>query len=229
MRLGPPDDFAALLCGQDWQEFQQELAATNWQVCENRRGRTSAEKERWTLKQALLSEQAYDWLDKPLPPFRLAQGDRPDIWLDTGSGTIGIEIAELVPEVVAKARSVAQELGLDVWHPPKTKDFPAHPSRKVLAQNLLNSRAGSPWLSYEPEKELAAIVCKIVAMKIEKSADYAKTDKLFLLLYDNSALPIDCGYLARSGALDKMSDRVRLARCAFKHVAVLCDSSLLIL
>lgn len=50
---------------------------------------------------------------------------------------------------------------------------------------------GSAWVGDEPEQELVRLVTQLIGTKVKKAEGYIKADKMYLLLYENTGLPLN--------------------------------------
>ncbi len=199
-----------------------------WSVTPDRTRRKNCEMERWVLKQSLLAPAARKRFPMLTAPFEVYGGDKPDIWVLSASGSVGIEVAEVTSQLHARAQTLAQRHGLPIWSIPNSKSFPSRPNETELVKKMRDGDVGG-WRGYEPEIEFAQIVRRIVEDKASKSPNYEAAGSLVLLLYDNSGLPVSEESLAGCEALQMISAAAQGVRDRITSVAILMGDHLLVL
>lgn len=211
----PPPGFTKLLDGANWHEVVSAVNCANWVTSPNPRCRTKSERERWVLARFLLAPETQSLLR---PPLTVYEGDKPDFWMITDGRIIGVEVAEIVHQIEAKARRIARDNDQEMYFPPHPQDFPTRQSRKELPQYML--RGGRPWIGSEPELSFAELACSLITKKSKKHPHYVASDASLLLVYKNTAMPFSEERFRESGACEKISACAQVHRDKYERVAI---------
>jgi hypothetical protein len=122
-------------------------------------------------------------------PLAFEQGERPDLILQTPSGTIGVEITEAIHKQFSHSMSMAERMGLQV---PDLSLFSYDHlyGREELAAILAGDVEGDGFTLKTTRIEWLAQVSAAINRKLDKpsSPGYRPADKQALLVYDNTGL-----------------------------------------
>jgi|SRR5690606_33825027 hypothetical protein len=169
-------------------ELRRAVSRIDISVAPRGEGRTTEQRERWSICRFLAAIAESDWLQYPV---KLGKRERPDYLLTEKSLTTGIEITEAVPPDWARVDVRRKEVGdhmvlLQRFHP-------GEPRRSsVEIDRIARGRAGSDgWAGDSPEREWAAAMLHAFTRKIEVAGKpgFQLFDRNWVLIYDNWPLP----------------------------------------
>lgn len=151
-------------------------------------GRTKEHTERWILRHLLATLAQSPLLAYPVAPEK---GERPDLVLQTGAGSIGIEVTEAVPEVYAQVVAIRNrefpgaivDGSLFNWgSPPRA----AAEIRDIL-RNCGHRLSGLGWAGDAVEEEWASAISAAVEVKTAKLNEptFRRQGSNWLAIYDN--------------------------------------------
>jgi hypothetical protein len=165
------------------------LAAVNTDVPLRSEGRTTQQTERYACVHLLATLPPTSWAY----PLALAHGDRPDFVLRDAQRCIGIEHAEVVPQIEAHS-SVLRERGLG---PEVYFIQPALPTERRkrasrLRCEILADAAGGAWIGDSAERQWAEAMAFFIRKKAAAAQrpGFQRFEFNWLLLYDNWPLPV---------------------------------------
>lgn len=175
---------------QDRDALLSALRRIDLTVAKRARGRTTQQTETWTICRLLSTLAQTDRLEFPITAVHR---DRPDILIQMGSTSIGVEVTEAISQQFAAFSALAEreypnallELGHFRWDSPKRT---VAEMRDLLSQSRLTSDG---WAGAHPEREWALFIQSAVNTKLEKLAapEFEKFDRNWLAIYDNLPLP----------------------------------------
>ncbi|MBI4222258.1 MAG: hypothetical protein HY607_06215 [Planctomycetes bacterium] len=153
-------------------------------------GRTTDHVETWTTCRLLSTLAAAGLLTFPVSATRR---DRPDLLIQDGAKTIGVEITEAISKQYAAYCALAEREFPDVFLEPAhfrwdSPERTVEEMRTLLCQKRLTSEG---WVDDHPEREWALFMQSVVDNKLKKLArpDFAKFDQNWLAIYDNLPMP----------------------------------------
>lgn len=160
-----------------------------------RRHRTRDWEERWVLRKLLETSH----IGAQRFPLKLVHRDRPDFLLECASATIGIEVSEVVPENLAKARRAFDELDeVGTYFPDSFRLASARMSRKKVVATLLSESHGRGYVGDAVEREAALHLAEAVEAKTKsfRGEGFERFERNLLLLYYNGPLAPKLSLLA---------------------------------
>lgn len=147
------------------------------------------QRERWMMVRWLTV-----WASQLDYPLRVSKRESPDFMLDTGSGRIGLECMEVVPEAFKQLQAKLNGVNSGWVRPvpdPRGGEVRNEWDSPLLRQLLADTYEGSPWAGDEPERLWVEVMRWAVEKKrqvLHKPA-FARQPRNVLLLYDNWPLP----------------------------------------
>ena len=181
--------------------------------------RSAKAREDWIIAHFLGLPVSQDLLQ---PPFELRRGSQIDILAVEAGRTVGIEIAELIHEVEAVARSEQYKQDLEVAFHVSPTAYPTRASRRNIAKDIVSGRGAAAFSGAAPELCLAGLTEQLIRTKCEKSRGYGSTDARLLLLYRSTGL-INAGEFERSGARARIEGAISRAGTCFDGVVILAS------
>jgi hypothetical protein len=169
-------------------EVIANLRAASNTVLPRGQGRTKEQTENWVLRNLLATLASAQHLDFPIQPHR---GDRPDLILTTASGTVGIEVTEVMTEAYARAEVIRDREFPGVPVDPSLFRPGKAPETSAEIRDLLRASGGrlrgKGWGGDDVETEWADAVAAAIEHKeaILNSPTFNRQSRNWLALYDN--------------------------------------------
>jgi hypothetical protein len=167
-----------------------ELRSIDPGVARRTKGRTKQQTETRIICRLLSTLARNNSLEFPISAFHR---DRPDVCVQVGSTSIGVEVTEAIPQQFAAFAALAEtrypnsllDFGLFRWDSPKLTRRDMH---DLLPQGQITSDG---WEGDQPERDWALFIHRVVITKLQKLAaqDFEKSDRNWLSIYDNLPLP----------------------------------------
>ncbi len=169
-------------------ELSRVVSQINIAVAARGEGRTTEQRERWSICRFLAAIAASDWLRYPL---EVRKRERPDYVLNEAALFTGVEITEAVPPDWARVDVRRKEFGeqaflLHRFHPGEPNRSQAEIER--IARGILPSDG---WAGDSPEREWADAIFHTFRRKVEVATKpgFQLFDRNVVLIYDNWPLP----------------------------------------
>lgn len=177
-----------ILSAANAEEFKNALSAIDIHVPARTEGRKKDQTERYSIAHLMASlpseELSY--------PLSLNHQERPDFVLTMVNKKIGIEHVEAVPENHVRA-SIFRKKGVDhqVHLLQKHRQGESSRSNNAIMNEIIQDRAGAPWVGNEAEVEWADVMlyCIKSKAKILNKPGFTKFEENWLLVYNNWPLP----------------------------------------
>jgi hypothetical protein len=181
----------SIIAAASGDDLLSRLRAIDLAVPARTKGRTTQHRETWTMCR-LLTTLAQE--NRRLQfPISVIHGDRPDVLLQMGDVTVGIEITEAISRQYAEFCALAEREFPGKWLEPGHFRWDSPPlrvpeMRAILQQSELTSDG---WAGDQPEREWAQHMLSLVDAKLGKLAkpEFKLADHNWLAVYDNLPLP----------------------------------------
>lgn len=147
------------------------------------------QRERWMMTRWLTA-----WSPQLAYPVQVHKRESPDFLVDTGTGRVGVECMEVVPESFKQLQAKLSGINSG-WVRPAAHHRPgdgrAEWDSPLMRQLLADTYEGSPWIGDEPERLWVEVMRWAVEKKREvlHKPAFAVQPCNVLLLYDNWPLP----------------------------------------
>ncbi len=151
-------------------------------------GRTKEQTENWALRNLLATLASMGVFEYPIQPHR---GDRPDLILTTATGSIGIEVTEIMTEAYARAEVIRDREFPCVPVDPSLFRPGTAPQTSAQIRGMLRASGGrlrgKGWAGDEVEKEWAEAAAATVEHKERNlnSPTFGRQSRNWLAVYDN--------------------------------------------
>lgn len=186
------------------------LSAVPNTVLPRGQGRTKDQTENWVLRNLLATLAPMGLFDYPIQPHR---GDRPDLILTTATGTIGIEVTEIMTEAYARAEVIRDREFPCVPVDPSLFRPGNAPQTSAEIRDMLRASGGrlrgKGWAGDDVEKEWAEAAAATVEHKERNlnSPTFRRQSRNWLAVYDNhpaatAGLDLDAGVAKLVSLLD---------------------------
>lgn len=184
--------------------------------------RKPEDREAWTIASFLELPAARALLN---PPFDLRRGAQVDLIAHEDGRTVGIEIAELIHEVEALARTQQHKQNLSVAHQLNPAKYPTRASRRTIPEDLVSGKRGAEGSRGAAAESLFADIAEqAIRAKRAKADGYDRTDVSLLLLYRSTGL-LKAALFEQSHHRTRVENAVAEARDGFYAVVILRNGS----
>jgi hypothetical protein len=176
------------LAAKSADELRRAVSEIDISVAPRGEGRTSEQRERWSICRFLAAIAESDWIQYPV---KLGKRERPDYLLTDELSLTGIEITEAVPPDWARVDVARNQLGEQMVM--LQRFCPGEPRRsQEEIDRIASGRARSDgWAGDSPEREWAAAMLHAFGRKIDVAAKpgFQLFDRNWVLIYDDWPLP----------------------------------------
>ena len=177
-----------ILSAANVEEFKSTLAAIDIHVPARTQGRKKDQTERYSIAHLMASLPSEE-----IPfPMSLNHQERPDFLLTMANRRIGIEHIEAVPENHVRASIFRQRgVGPQVHLLQKHRPGESSRSNNAILGDIIQDRAGAPWVGNEVEVEWEEVMLHCIRdkVKILNKPGFAKFEENWLLIYNNWPQP----------------------------------------
>ncbi|MCG8426999.1 MAG: hypothetical protein MI754_06555 [Chromatiales bacterium] len=166
-----------------------KLAEIDITVPPRHEGRTTEDRERWSILRFLATLNQQERIDFPLS---LTKRERPDFHIRIAGRDWGVEITEAIPTDYAKALAIAANLDPDVVIDRSLFKFGEKKSIEEILEIIESSKlTDCSWVSEHAAQDFASAIQTIVSNKTEKfrKAGFEKFQTNILLIYENMPVP----------------------------------------